>query len=413
MTDVEPGVAESFERLFPVPLVAADWDDVLDRAGAAKRGRTKLFTQRRALAIAAVLLVGGLLVAPAFGLGGRLLDLVRRAPPSGEGLHDVRDPVWSPDGQRIVFKQLVVGNTDDVYVMNADGSGLRILMHRASDVPLVWSPDGRRIALTAFPRGVTPPRQEEQDLYVVEVDGSVKRLLTRNVSESSLAWSPDGRKIAFVRMRAGVHDVYVTHADGSGTRRIARGVRESGDTYLGPGPSPAWSPDGRKIAFISNRTGTSEIYVMNADGSGQRRLTRNTASEFAPVWSPDGTKIAFERRRGDHWAYNDDIYVMNADGSGLRKLTHSPADDFGAVWSPDGRKIFFVSQRDGEDEIYVMNADGSGQRNLTRNRANDSAPTVSPDGRTIAFVSTRDGRQEVFVMNADGSGVRRLTQRGP
>jgi len=171
-----------------------------------------------------------------------------------------------------------------------------------------------------------------------------------------------------------------------------------------------------KIAFTSDRDGNREIHVMNADGSGQRRLTRNPAEDVSPSWSPDGRTIGFTSDRDG----NFEIYAMNADGSGQRRLTRNPADDGLPAWSPDGRTIAFPSDRDGNFEIYAMNADGSGQRNLTRNPAGDFLFAAwSPDGRRIAFTSDRDGRCdtqlcpanfEIYVMNADGSGQRRLTR---
>ena len=104
-----------------------------------------------------------------------------------------------------------------------------------------------------------------------------------------------------------------------------------------------------------------DIYVMNADGSGTRRLTHNARYNAEPAWSPDGRKIAFRSTRNG----NRDIYVMNADGSGKRNLTRNPAQDGSPSWSPDGRRIAFISDRDGRLEAHVMNADGSGQRSLT------------------------------------------------
>ena len=140
-----------------------------------------------------------------------------------------------------------------------------------------------------------------------------------------------------------------------------------------------WSPDGQQITFaaivVQPDRLTSDIYVMNADGSGQR-------SQFifflqdSPAWSPDGRRIAFP---------SSGIRVVNADGSGLRRLTREGRGT--PAWSPDGRRIAFVSRRDGNLEIYVMNADGSGQRRLTRNAVRDSDPVWSPDGRKVAFVS--------------------------
>jgi Tol biopolymer transport system component len=134
---------------------------------------------------------------------------------------------------------------------------------------------------------------------------------------------------------------------------------------------PVWSPDGRKITFSNpaNRElppGGVHVYVVNADGSGQRRLARE--SSRGPAWSPDGGRIAFVAPEG--------IYVMNADGSGQRRLARESSR--GPAWSPDGGRIAFVSDRDGKSEVYVMNTDGSGRRNLTRNPAKDGGPAWSP-----------------------------------
>ena len=117
-----------------------------------------------------------------------------------------------------------------------------------------------------------------------------------------------------------------------------------------------------KLAFISNRDGNNEIYVMNALGGGQTRLTNNAAGEFAPAWSPDGSKIAFASFRDGNW----EVYVMNADGTGRRNLTRNATLDFlygTAVWSPDGRKIVFERDRNGDggsDDIYVTTPTGPG-----------------------------------------------------
>ena len=165
--------------------------------------------------------------------------------------------------------------------------------------------------------------------------------------------------------------------------------------------SPSFSPDGSKIAFVSNRDGNQEIYVMNADGSNQTRLTNNSAVDELPSFSGDGSKIAFRSNRDG----NVEIYVMNADGSNQTRLTNNTAFDDGPSFSPDGSKIAFVSARDGGDEIYIMNADGSDQTRLTNNSplVTDFYPSFGPDGSKIAFSSDRDGNFEIYVMNADGS----------
>src|SRR3989337_2066479 len=153
------------------------------------------------------------------------------------------------------------------------------------------------------------------------------------------------------------------------------------------------SPTGL-IAFDTDRTSnlpsTREIYVMNADGTGQTRLTFNPASDINPSWSHDGTKIAFESTRDG----NDQIYVMNADGTGQTNISNNLTNDGSPSWSPDGIKIVFVSTRDGNNEIYVMNADGTSQTRITTNPAQDVYPSWSPDGTKIVFVSDRDGNNE-------------------
>ena len=228
---------------------------------------------------------------------------------------------------------------------------------------------------------------------------TAQALATANAQARASATAPaQAGHIAFVSNRDGLGaEIYVMNADGSGQTRLTNNIAD--DWY------PSWSPDGRQIIFLSDRDGDIEIYIMNADGSEQTRLTNSPGSEWLPSWSPDRSRIAFSDNRDG----NVEIYVMNADGSGRTNLTNNPANDWAPSWSPDGRRIAFVSDRDGNNEIYVMNADGSGVTRLTNNPASDQVPSWSPDGKRIAFASNRDGNFEIYVMNADGSGVTRLT----
>lgn len=212
-----------------------------------------------------------------------------------------------------------------------------------------------------------------------------------------IATPTPGGRIAFVSNRDGNNEIYVMNADGSGVTRLTNNPSDDA--------SPSWSPDARRIDFVSNRDGNYEVYVMNDDGSGVTRLTNNQRADWGPSWSPGGTRIAFvSDPHGD-----DDIYVMSLDGSGHTNLTNNTAEDWWPCWSPDGSRIAFVSDRDGDSEIYTMDADGSDVDCLTSDSGFDLS--WSPDGKHIAFVSDRDGNWEVYVMNADGSEQRNVTNK--
>jgi Tol biopolymer transport system component len=204
-------------------------------------------------------------------------------------------------------------------------------------------------------------------------------------------------EILFASLRDGNMEIYVMNADGSGQRRLT--------TSPGVDDQPVWSPDRTKIAFRSFRNGLSDIYVMNADGSDPRRLTVDPSRAAVPDWSPDGTRIAFESGRNGP----PDIYVINPDGSGVTRVTTNPTADQRPSWSPDGRRIAFDSRRGGTSDIYIVDADGSDERQLTSNPSGDVSPAWSPDGSRIAFDSRRGGNMDVYVIGADGTGETQLT----
>ncbi len=243
------------------------------------------------------------------------------------------------------------------------------------------------------------------NIYTITPDGGFPLRLTDDVSSVNTfptydfdpTWSPDGSKLAFVSNRGGGFQIFTMNADGSNVQRL---TNEPADNY-----QPAWSPDGTKIAFTrgggcailakpkivpaDDNPCIPFIYVMNADGSNLVKLSQNEY-EAGPVWSPDGSKIAFSTTKYTN-PVNFDIYVMNADGSNRTQLTNDSFIDFVTSWSPDGAKLAFSSDRDTAQsgvyrfQIYTMNADGSNQVRLTNNSVDDNGPVFSPDGTKIAF----------------------------
>ena len=276
-------------------------------------------------------------------------------------------PTPLPLTGRIAFNSDRDGNWD-VYVMDADGSNAtRLTNHPGLDSTSAptWSPDGRRIAFTSY-HGRYGGNGE---VYVMDADGSnVTRLTNNPERDEYLAWSPDGQRIAFDSVRGGTEDIYVMNVDGSNVTRLTNQ----------DGAGPAWSPDGRRIAFHSNRDGdaggdgwpSSEIYVMDADGSNVTRLTNHSEDDMSPAWSPDGQRIAFESKRDGNW----EVYVIDADGSNVTRLTNHSGLDASPAWSPDGRRIAFHSDRNGNVEIHVMDADGSNVTRLTNHPSQDGNP---------------------------------------
>ena len=204
-------------------------------------------------------------------------------------------------------------------------------------------------------------------------------------------WSPDGASIVFVsEIGTGKGDIWIMNADGSGRRQLTRDPANDS--------TPAVSPDGKWIAFESDRDGNSEIYVMDRAGGQVRRVTDDPATDLAPAWSPDSQRIAFTSDRNQRAAA--DVYVVNLDGTGLARVT-SDLTNWAPQFSPDGRQIALQVNQD----VWLIELATQVRTRLTVSPAHGMNPTWSPDGRRLAFVSTRNRKAEILVMNADGSAV--------
>lgn len=317
-------------------------------------------------------------------LDGTDVRVLARIPEGSSGLNFL----WSPDGAHVALGFWNMNGLKDpkscnmgVYLANADGSGVRNLMTScATSGPSAWTPDGQRIGYTVA--AVSSQAVQGSNIFTLKPDGSEVTLLTNFEGRNTFpSWSPDGSKIVFQsdkddrnpnfcdlpRNPPCKYQIYVMNADGSNIVRLTTG---SGNNQR----YPAWSPDGKNIAFTSNRDGQAEIYLMNPDGSNQRRLTKGLGDTYLPQWSPDGAKIMFYAG-GDIFGGN--LYVINSNGAGLVQLTDSGKDRW-AQWSPDGKMILFTSTRDGKEQIYVMSADGSRQRRVSDPNSAEWAASWQP-----------------------------------
>ena len=252
------------------------------------------------------------------------------------------EPAWSPDGRHIYywFNHRYPSNdlSGKIFRLTLpDRSIERITLAEGDwDRPSV-SPAGDRLAVTFHPYDSLPPYQ----LLFVDIASGLATTVfdigltpddndfyfyTPEWSDTHPAWSPDGERLAFASNRDGDYEIYVLHLETGDLLQLTDD--DGADSH------PTWSPDGGRIAFHSNRAGTWEIFVMNADGSAPVQLTNPPVSKSSPAWSPDGAFIAYHGASDDTGRRNFDIYVMNADGTDIRRLTTNPLHDVDPAWSP-------------------------------------------------------------------------------
>ena len=292
----------------------------------------------------------------------------------------------------------------EIYRADADrGLAVRLTSLVRESIRPAWSPDGTQIAffaLRAHPDGVS-------GLYVMELEGHNPRLLSTIVGQSNPAWSPDSRSITYSSDQPGSEGVYRIVIAGGAVQQIS----DKATSLL------AVSPDGRQIAFMAACDNNCDIFVVDADGSNLRQLTRNGLFDVFPAWSPDSKQIAFMSNRDEFF----EIYVVDADcttrpggcDANARRLTNNRDFDGFPNWSPDGQKVVLSSDRDGGNfDLYSIDVTciknhgdcAAATQRLTYQSGRDLSPVWSPDGQRIAFISGRD----VYVMDADGQNVRHL-----
>ena len=358
------------------------------------------------------------------------------------------DPSFSSDGTHIAFTSWRDGNAE-IYVMRTDGSNVRrVTNHPAFDNYPVFSPDGTQIAFQSN-------REDEHvEVYLQHLnDSTPPTRLTRSKNVTGLApqcWSPDGTRLLLYTNQRGNNQIQVTDVEplpaqlllgdeaadlgsprvsSDGTRllyearrpdrslelrlthlattRTEKVFKTEPDYPLSFHLEPAWSPDNSLIAFSARANGNSEIFVMNADGSGLRNVTNHPLLDSSPVFLPGGDGILFAR---DEYGQAR-LYRTDLTGRGQRRLTGKEGYEMNPAVSPDGAHLAFAGDREshGLDILLLDLKQPDHETRLAARRSQDGSPSFSHDGKRIAFIATSDGNPEIYVINADGTGLFRVT----
>jgi len=254
-----------------------------------------------------------------------------------------------------------------------------------------FSPDGKWIAYT------WSTSENESHVWVIDLAGKEKRRITSvRAMNGGPAWSHDGKRIAFQSSRDGKSNIYVVSARAGEVDNAPHARALTRDS--GMNGAPSWSPDDRFLAFESDRNGRFDIWVMNVDGDNQHVLTRSTSHNNRPAWSPDGKLIAFSSERTG----NSDIWIMNPDGSFPRRVTADAAQEWRARWTPDsGQLVYMRAERPDRVEFWQVFRSGRGAKALVASTASIHDPVVSPDGKWLAFSSNKRGTFDIYLLRLD------------
>jgi serine/threonine-protein kinase len=275
-------------------------------------------------------------------------------------------------------------------------------------VPRVPATDPRGVSANKDIVFAAPARGQSTnngEIFVMDPDGTNRRRLTHNgagVDDLDPEWSPDGERIVFVSDRAGSYDLYVMNADGSDPRRLTK-------TPDRCEANPTWAPGGRSIVFDTYCLLTSEqsdLYSVSVEGGHVTNLSRHSGNDFGARWSHDGTQIAFTSDRG---GFGEEIYVMTPDGSRVERVTFESGNDRDVAWAPGGAVIAFSSDRDGNSyDVYLMDLSSGRVSRLTTGAAAETSPTWSPDGRRLAFLTNATGVYQIWTMSRVGRNQTRI-----
>jgi len=317
----------------------------------------------------------------------------------------VTGEVRDDDAGRTIFDGKLYDVKSERFIVGkryqADKSGLRLIAHRMADELMKLYGEkpvfSTRVAFVSN-------RDGNDEIYIMDYDGANQTRITFNkVKDYMPAWSADQRSIAFTSYRRGSADLFIRNIyDGKETLVAGKGTNYA----------PAFSPDGKKLAFCSTMSedGNAEIYVLDLETMKTKRLTYNSAIDTAPSWSPTGREIAFTSDRTGQGA--PQIYIMDAEGSNVRKVSFGGNYHDAPAWSPTGDRIAYVSRVENVFDLYILNLRTNQISKLTESNARNESPSWSPDGRHVVFTSNMSGSLQLYTIDYDGANLRRLTDRG-
>jgi len=241
-------------------------------------------------------------------------------------------------------------------------------------------------------------QNSHKEIALMDYDGYHPKTITSDKSiDLSPAWSPDGSQICYLSFKEDNPNLFIYNL------KTRKQFKISG--LPGLNASPAWSPDGEKIALTLSKDGNAEIYLLQLEKKNYRRLTYNRAIDASPAWSPSNQEIVFTSDRSG----SPQVYIMDADGLNTRRLTWEGSYNDSPVWSPRGDKIAYVSRTDSGFDIYTIDVDGENRMRLTDSSGSNEDPAWSPNGYSLIFSSTRSGQKTLYSMFWDGSDQKQLT----
>ncbi len=297
----------------------------------------------------------------------------------------------------------------------ANARGLRRVAHTFSDemhktirgvdgvartkIAFASTRDGERI-------GKTIEERSAKEIYIMDYDGANQQKVTANKSLNiSPSWCPDGSCLAYMSYQTGFPDIILQNLYQVGMSKPAHGTDQV-QNYL-----PRISPDGTKIAYGSSRNGAAmDVYVVNRDGTGERRLTNNPAIDGAPTWAPSGNIIAFTSDRSG----SNRIYLMNPEGGEVRSIDNNCSHCDRPTFAPGlrGLLLAYSTQVPGGHDIELYDLSTQEIRRLTTGQGTNESPSFAPNGRHVLFFTTRWGKEQIAVVDIDGKNVRQLTTAG-